>query len=410
MDQSEMPAISPFASPLYVMPKPVGSACNMACKYCYYLEKKKYYDSGDPRHLMSEATLEEFIRQYIGATTTPEVNFTWHGGEATMRPISFYRKALELQAQYGRGRNIVNCFQTNGTLLTDEWCEFFRENGWLVGVSIDGPQEFHDEYRRNKMGQPSFRKVMQGINLLNKHGVEWNALAVVNDFNADYPLDFYNFFKEIGCRYIQFTPIVERFYPHKDGRHLASPMDNGKVPLADFSVSPEQWGEFLVTLFDEWVKEDVGKYFIQLFDATLANWVGQQPGVCTMARTCGHAGVMEYNGDVYSCDHFVFPEYKLGNIRTHTLVEMMYGERQQQFGMDKYAKLPAQCKNCEFLFACNGECPKNRFAFTADGEPGLNYLCSGYKRYFRHVAPYMDFMKQELEAGRPPANVNGMRF
>lgn len=394
------------------MTKPVSSMCNLSCRYCYYLEKANLYRNEDKagRFTMSEDLLERFIRDYIESQTMPQVLFSWHGGEALMRPLSFYKRVVELQKRYARGVQIDNSIQTNGTLLTDEWCEFFRENGWLVGVSIDGPQEFHDEYRRNKMGQPSFRKVMQGINLLNKHGVEWNALAVVNDFNADYPLDFYNFFKEIGCRYIQFTPIVERFYPHKDGRHLASPMDNGKVPLADFSVSPEQWGEFLVTLFDEWVKEDVGKYFIQLFDATLANWVGQQPGVCTMARTCGHAGVMEYNGDVYSCDHFVFPEYKLGNIRTHTLVEMMYGERQQQFGMDKYAKLPAQCKNCEFLFACNGECPKNRFAFTADGEPGLNYLCSGYKRYFRHVAPYMDFMKQELEAGRPPANVNGMRF
>lgn len=402
----------PFAKPLYVMTKPVSSMCNLSCRYCYYLEKANLYRNEDKagRFTMSEDLLERFIRDYIESQTMPQVLFSWHGGEALMRPLSFYKRVVELQKRYARGVQIDNSIQTNGTLLTDEWCEFFRENGWLVGVSIDGPQEFHDEYRRNKMGQPSFRKVMQGINLLNKHGVEWNALAVVNDFNADYPLDFYNFFKEIGCRYIQFTPIVERLYPHKDGRHLASPMDNGKVPLADFSVSPEQWGEFLVTLFDEWVKEDVGKYFIQLFDATLANWVGQQPGVCTMARTCGHAGVMEYNGDVYSCDHFVFPEYKLGNIRTHTLVEMMYGERQQQFGMDKYAKLPAQCKNCEFLFACNGECPKNRFAFTADGEPGLNYLCSGYKRYFRHVAPYMDFMKQELEAGRPPANVNGMRF
>ncbi len=402
----------PFAKPLYVMTKPVSSTCNLSCRYCYYLEKANLYRNEDKagRFTMSEDLLERFIRDYIESQTMPQVLFSWHGGEALMRPLSFYKRVVELQKRYARGVQIDNSIQTNGTLLTDEWCEFFRENGWLVGVSIDGPQEFHDEYRRNKMGQPSFRKVMQGINLLNKHGVEWNALAVVNDFNADYPLDFYNFFKEIDCRYIQFTPIVERLYPHKDGRHLASPMDNGKVPLADFSVSPEQWGEFLVTLFDEWVKEDVGKYFIQLFDATLANWVGQQPGVCTMARTCGHAGVMEYNGDVYSCDHFVFPEYKLGNIRTHTLVEMMYGERQQQFGMDKYAKLPAQCKNCEFLFACNGECPKNRFAFTADGEPGLNYLCSGYKRYFRHVAPYMDFMKQELEAGRPPANVNGMRF
>ncbi len=402
----------PFAKPLYVMTKPVSSMCNLSCRYCYYLEKANLYRNEDKagRFTMSEDLLERFIRDYIESQTMPQVLFSWHGGEALMRPLSFYKRVVELQKRYARGVQIDNSIQTNGTLLTDEWCEFFRENGWLVGVSIDGPQEFHDEYRRNKMGQPSFRKVMQGINLLNKHGVEWNALAVVNDFNADYPLDFYNFFKEIDCRYIQFTPIVERLYPHKDGRHLASPMDNGKVPLADFSVSPEQWGEFLVTLFDEWVKEDVGKYFVQLFDATLANWVGQQPGVCTMARTCGHAGVMEYNGDVYSCDHFVFPEYKLGNIRTHTLVEMMYGERQQQFGMDKYAKLPAQCKNCEFLFACNGECPKNRFAFTADGEPGLNYLCSGYKRYFRHVAPYMDFMKQELEAGRPPANVNGMRF
>ncbi len=402
----------PFAKPLYVMTKPVSSMCNLSCRYCYYLEKANLYRNEDKagRFTMSENLLERFIRDYIESQTMPQVLFSWHGGEALMRPLSFYKRVVELQKRYARGVQIDNSIQTNGTLLTDEWCEFFRENGWLVGVSIDGPQEFHDEYRRNKMGQPSFRKVMQGINLLNKHGVEWNALAVVNDFNADYPLDFYNFFKEIDCRYIQFTPIVERLYPHKDGRHLASPMDNGKVPLADFSVSPEQWGEFLVTLFDEWVKEDVGKYFIQLFDATLANWVGQQPGVCTMARTCGHAGVMEYNGDVYSCDHFVFPEYKLGNIRTHTLVEMMYGERQQQFGMDKYAKLPAQCKNCEFLFACNGECPKNRFAFTADGESGLNYLCSGYKRYFRHVAPYMDFMKQELEAGRPPANVNGMRF
>lgn len=402
----------PFARPLYVMTKPVSSMCNLNCEYCYYLEKANIYRNEDKaaRFTMSDELLERFIREYIESQTMPQVLFSWHGGEALMRPLSFYKRVMELQRRYARGMQIDNSIQTNGTLLTDEWCEFFRENGWLVGVSIDGPQEFHDEYRRNKMGQPSFRKVMQGINLLKKHGVEWNALAVVNDYNADYPLEFYNFFKEIECHYIQFTPIVERLFPHKDGRHLASPMEQGKVPLADFSVSPEQWGEFLVTLFDEWVKEDVGKYFIQLFDSTLANWVGQPPGVCSMARTCGHAGVMEYNGDVYSCDHFVFPEYKLGNIRTHTLVEMMYSDRQQQFGQDKYAKLPRQCKECEFLFACNGECPKNRFAVTVDGDPGLNYLCSGYKRFFRHVAPYMDFMKAELEAGRPPANVNGMRF
>ncbi len=397
----------PFARPLYVMTKPVSSMCNLNCKYCYYLEKANLYKNQDVagRFTMSDDVLERFVRDYIESQTSPNVLFSWHGGETLMRPLSFYQRVMDLQRRYARGRNIDNTIQTNGTLLTDEWCRFFRDNGWLVGVSIDGPQEFHDEYRRNKMGAPSFRKVMAGIELLKKHGVEWNALAVVNDFNADYPLDFYNFFKEIECRYIQFTPIVERILPHSDGRHLANPMDTANAPLADFSVTPEQWGEFLCTLFDEWVRQDVGQYFIQLFDSTLANWVGEQPGVCTMARTCGHAGVMEYNGDVYSCDHFVFPEYKLGNIRQKSLVEMMYSERQTQFGADKHDKLPRQCKECEYLFACNGECPKNRFAVTADGEPGLNYLCAGYRRFFEHVAPYMNFMRAELEAGRPPANV-----
>ena len=247
---------------------------------------------------------------------------------------------------------------------------------------------------------------MQGINLLKKHGVEWNAMAVVNDFNADYPLEFYNFFKEIGSRYIQFAPIVERITPHQDGRHLASLADKEKAAeLADFSVSPEQWGNFLCALFDEWVKQDVGTYYIQLFDSTLANWVGEQPGVCSMAKTCGHAGVMEFNGDVYACDHFVFPEYKLGNIYQKTLVEMMYSEQQQAFGLMKQKSLPTQCRECEWLFACNGECPKNRFAHTANGESGLNYLCAGYRKFFKHVAPYMDFMKQELLNQRPPANI-----
>lgn len=384
--------------------------CNLACKYCYYLEKNNLYmvQQPDRRFIMTDDTLERFISMYIQSQTTPQVLFCWHGGESLMRPLSFYKRVVELQKKYAAGRIIDNTIQTNGTLLDDEWCRFFRDNNWLVGVSVDGPQEFHDEYRRNKMGAPSFRKVMQGINLLKKHGVEWNALAVVNDFNADYPLDFYRFFKEIECRYIQFTPIVERILPRKDGRYLASPMDAQDIPLADFSVLPAQWGDFLCAVFDEWVRNDVGEYFVQIFDATLANWIGEQPGVCSMARTCGHAGVMEYNGDVYSCDHFVFPEYKLGNIRTHTLVEMMFSERQQRFGADKRDRLPGQCRQCRYLFACNGECPKNRFATTADGEPGLNYLCEGYRKYFDHVAPYMDFMANELKHQRPPANV--MRF
>ena len=404
--------LTPFARPLYIMTKPAGSSCNLACEYCYYLEKKNLYKdaSSDRRHVMSDDMLECFIKMYIESQSMPQILFSWHGGETLMRPLSFYKKAIELQKKYGGGLVIDNSIQTNGTLLTDEWCRFFKDNNWLVGVSVDGPQEFHDEYRRNNIGAPSFHKVMRGINLLKKHGVEWNALAVVNDFNADYPLDFYHFFKEIECRYIQFTPIVERIIPHTDGRTLASPMDAHDAPLADFSVSPAQWDEFLCTIFDEWVKNDVGQYFIQLFDSTLANWAGVQPGVCTMARTCGHAGVMEFNGDVYSCDHFVFPEYKLGNIREKTLVEMMYSDRQQKFGTDKYDSLPGQCRRCKYLFACNGECPKNRFAFTADGEPGLNYLCEGYYRFFEHVAPYMDFMKNELDNQRPPSNVMNVRF
>lgn len=395
---------APFAKPLYVMVKPAGSICNLACDYCYYLEKANLYKE-NRNHVMNDVLLEKFIKEYIESQTMSQVLFTWHGGETLMRPLSFYKKALELQKKYAGGRTIENAIQTNGTLLTDEWCAFFKENNWLVGVSIDGPQEFHDEFRKNKQGRPSFNKLMQGISLLKKHGVEWNGMAVVNDFNADYPLDFYNFFKEIGCQYIQFTPIVERITHHNDGRHLASLSDNKEVELADFTVTPEQWGSFLCTIFDEWVKEDVGKIFIQMFDSTLANWVGEQPGVCTLAKVCGHAGVMEFNGDVYSCDHFVFPEYKLGNIYENSLVEMMYSKRQQDFGNSKYTSLPNQCKNCDYLFACNGECPKNRFAVTEDGEPGLNYLCKGYFQFYSHVAPYMDFMKNELANQRPPSNV-----
>lgn len=396
--------ISPFAKPLYVMTKPVGAVCNLACKYCYYLEKTNLYKENTSKFVMSDSLLEKFIEEYINSQTMPQVLFTWHGGETLMRPLSFYQKVIELQKKYANGRTIDNCIQTNGTLLNDEWCEFFHDNHWLVGISIDGPQEFHDEYRKNKQGKPSFMKVMQGVHLLNKHQVEWNAMAVVNDYNADYPLEFYHFFKELGCHYIQFTPIVERIHPHADGRHLAHALQKDEK-LTDFSVSPEQWGNFLCTIFDEWVKNDVGEYFIQIFDSTLANWMGAQPGVCTMAPTCGHAGVMEFNGDVYSCDHFVFPEFKLGNIYEKSLIEMMYSEKQIQFGQQKKDSLPNKCKECKYLFACNGECPKNRFLTTEDGEPGLNYLCKGYYQFFEHVAPYMDFMKKELLAERPPANV-----
>lgn len=398
-----MTTFAPFSKPLYVMLKPAGAHCNMACDYCYYLEKSHLYDNL-PRQVMTDALLERFTKEYIQAQTMNDVLFTWHGGETLMRPLSFYRKALEYQRKYAGGKRIDNCIQTNGTMLTDEWCRFLKENNWLVGVSIDGPREFHDEYRRMRGGQPSFNKVMKGIRLLQKYGVEWNAMAVVNDFNGDYPLEFYHFFKDIGCHYIQFAPIVERILPHADGRHLAD-LNDKEAPLADFSVSTEQWGQFLCRLFDEWVCHDVGNYYIQLFDATLANWMGVQPGTCTMGTSCGHAAVMEFNGDVYACDHFVFLEYKLGNLHEQTLVEMLYGTKQLTFGKMKEDSLPNQCRKCRFLFACHGECPKNRFRKTADGEPGLNYLCEGFRHFFHHVAPYMDFMKQELDNQRPPANV-----
>ena len=395
---------TPFAKPLYVMLKPAGAHCNLACKYCYYLEKNNLYQNSH-RHLMSDEMLEQFTREYIEAQTMPQVLFTWHGGEPLMRSIDFYKKALELQKKYAHGKQIDNVIQTNGTLLTDEWCEFFAKNHWLVGISIDGPQEYHDHYRVTPAGKPSWEKVMQGIQLLKKHRVEWNAMAVVNAYNAEHPLEFYHFFRDNGCQYLQFTPIVERLTEHEDGRTLASLADDREIPLADASVTPQQWGNFLCTIFDDWVRHDVGKTFVEIIDCTLANWMGVLPGICAYSKECGHAGVMEHNGDVYSCDHFVFPEYKLGNIREQSLIDMLYGEKQQAFSRLKHTSLPRQCKECDMEFACHGECPKNRFEKDKYGEPGLNYLCQGYYQYYTHVAPYMDFMKRELLAQRPPANI-----
>ena len=399
-----MSTFAPFAKPMYVMLKPVGSKCNLDCDYCYYLEKENLFTTKN--QVMSETLLERFIQQYIESQTTPHVMFTWHGGETLMRPLSFYKKAVELQKKHAGGRQIDNSIQTNGTLLNDSWCEFFKENNFLVGISIDGPKEFHDEYRRDKMGRPSFHRVMKGIKLLQKHEVEFNCLAVVNDYNVDYPLEFYNFFKEIGCKYVQFSPIVERIRKDNLLLKLATAKEKAnEVDLAPYTVPADKWGNFLCAVFDEWIKEDVGKMYIQIFDSTLANWVGEQPGVCTMAKTCGHAGAMEFNGDVFSCDHFVFPEYRLGNINDKTIAAMMYSDEQLKFGNDKFDTLPQQCRECDFLFACYGECPKNRFIKDKYGNEGLNYLCQGFYKFFSHVAPYMDFMKKELQAKRPPANV-----
>lgn len=393
----------PFGRPLYVMAKPAGSACNLACKYCYYLEKASVLSHHEPSQMMDESLLELFIRQYLEAQTMLEVHFTWHGGEPLLRPISFYEKALELQKRYAQGRVVTNSIQTNGTLLTDEWCRFLKQNNFLVGISIDGAASIHDVYRRHKQGgKGSYTEVLRGIELLQKHQVEYNVMAVVHDRNVDNPLGFYRHLKGLGTPYIQFAPIVERMLPNGQLAHIQS-SDYGEV--TSHSVNPVRWGNFLCALFDEWVRHDVGKVFVQLFDATLANWMGVEPGVCIMAKYCGHAGAMEHDGTLYSCDHFVFDAYALGNIRERSILEMMRDPRQVKFGSDKFDSLPRQCRECEYLFACWGECPKNRFARDCYGERGLNYLCRGYYQFFRYVSPYMDRMKSLLQQQLPPAQI-----
>lgn len=409
--------IAPFSRALYVMLKPVGAKCNLACKYCYYLEKEKYYNKeniSSPEHtknnlihgmtnFMDGRLLEQFTKEYIEIQTVPQVLFTWHGGEPLLLPISYYEKALEYQRKYARGRQIDNILQTNGTLLTDEWCEFLKKNHFLVGVSIDGTEEMHDHYRLTKQGGPSWKKVMHGIELLKKHNVEWNGMAVVNAYNVKHPLEFYHFFKDIGCTYIQFAPIVERKY----GENLKSLKGENEdlTGLTEESIGAQEWGDFLCAIFDEWVRNDVGKYFVEIFDSILANWVGEAPGICAFGKECANVGVVERNGDIYSCDHFVFPEYRLGNVHNDSLISMFYGNKQQDFAKWKSNRLPRQCKECSFLFACHGECPKNRFINDCYGNPGLNYLCQGYYHFYEHVAPYMEWMKEEYLAGRAPANI-----
>lgn len=395
-----MSTYAPFAKPLYVMLKPVGAVCNLACDYCYYLEKSKLYVN-NPKHVMSDELLEKFIEEYINSQTMPQVLFTWHGGETLMRPLAFYKKAMELQKKYANGRTIDNCIQTNGTLLTDEWCEFFKENNWLVGVSIDGPQEFHDEYRKNKLGKPSFVKVMQGINLLKKHGVEWNAMAVVNDFNADYPLEFYNFFKEIGSHYIQFAPIVERITPHQDGRHLASLADKEKsTELADFSVSPEQWGDFLCALFDEWVKQDVGTCFnvysyeendfveTSLIEGSVRLYDSKSPSESFILKPSQKAIYSKNNGKIsfhntdnvketaWTQNHLVFESEKLGSV--FQKIERWYGvhidllcpeiANDQISGSFKDEQLPYVMEALKFQYGFNYEITGNNVTINKSNQ------------------------------------------
>lgn len=402
------------------MAKAVGSACNMRCDYCYYLEKEDLLAPlvrKPARTIMSDELLELYIREYI--YSQPEnmpVTFTWHGGEALLRPRAFYERALELQKRYASNRQVENTLQTNGMLMTDDWAHFFRDNAFLIGLSLDGTEQQHDQYRRTIGGQGSFARVMRAVHIMQRVGTDFNILSTINRFNADDPLAYYHFLRGIGIRYIQFTPIVERIrsgmarYTHVEAPSpQADPnlreRSTADVELAPYSVLPNQWGEFLCTLFDEWVQSDVGEVFIQMFDSTLAGWMGVPPGVCTLARQCGHAGIIEHNGDVFSCDHYVYPRYRLGNLHETPLVEMMMSPEQLRFGALKEGALTAQCRNCTYRFACHGECPKNRFALSQDGERGHNYLCAGYYRYFDHSAPYMDYMRRMLRNGQPPSLV-----
>jgi len=402
---NETLAFSPLSFPLYVMTKPAGPACNMDCEYCYYLEKSELF-SGRTHFRMSDEMLDRFTEEYINCQTSPAVLFTWHGGEALLRGIDFYRKALRLQAQYGRGREIANCIQTNGLLLNDEWCRFFKDNNFLVGISLDGPERFHDRYRKDGGEHGTFARVMRGVELLRKHGVEFNTLSVINDYNTRYPVEIYRFFKEIGSRYMQFSPVVERLGTRSDGLELLTAAEKpADTEMASWSVDPIDYGNFYIRIFDEWVRRDVGQIYVQLFDATLAGLVGEPPGVCIYAPTCGHALVIEHNGDVYACDHYVYPEYRCGNILNESLVALTLSPSQTRFGNAKRDLLPRQCRECRYLWMCNGECPKNRIATTTDGEYGLNYLCPGLRAYFNHVMPYMEYMAEELRNKRPPSNI-----
>ncbi|HDR88271.1 MAG TPA: anaerobic sulfatase-maturation protein [Bacteroidetes bacterium] len=389
-----------------VMVKPIGPVCNLNCTYCYYLEKDVLYGKGKNYRMPGEV-LETFIKQYIEAHEVPVVTFTWQGGEPTLLGLDFFKKVVALQKKYAGGKTIENAFQTNGTLLNDDWGKFFHDNKMLIGVSIDGAEHNHDRYRKDKHGKGTFKKVMKGIEVLHRHRVEFNTLSCVNDYNTKYAVETYRFLKNIGSGFMQFIPIVERIAenPNPGLLKLVAPAYNGKAPVAEWSVNPEDYGKFLIHIFDDWVRSDVGKYYVQMFDVTLANWVGAMPGLCVFSETCGDALVMEHNGDLYSCDHFVFPENYLGNIREEPLLGMVKSRKQFDFGINKRNSLPKYCLRCEYRFACHGECPKNRIRVTPDGEPGLNYLCPGLKMFFQHVKPAMDYMARELVAKRPPANV-----
>ncbi len=404
--QSIKPNIDIYPKVFHVMAKPIGPICNLDCTYCFYLEKQKLY----PRQrnfTMSPVVLESFIRQKIEAHQTEIVSFSWQGGEPTLLGLDFFRQVVNFQRKYSNGKYITNGFQTNGILLNDAWCKFFKEHNFLIGISIDGPEELNDRFRKNKGGKPTFRNIMRGISYLQNHGVDFNTLSVVHKDNSYYPLEIYHFLKEIGSLFMQFIPVIERMadMATMGAFRLVAPDYPGRTNVTQWSVEPEQYGNFLCELFNEWVQQDVGSYFVQIFDVALSAWCDMEPGLCVFRKICGDAMVLEHNGDLYSCDHYVYPQYRIGNIMNRPLTSLINSKQQKNFGRAKIDTLPRYCQECDIKFICNGECPKHRFDKTPDGEEGLNYLCIGYKKFFHHIDPYMRFMANELLQGRPPANV-----
>jgi uncharacterized protein len=384
---------------IHVLTKPTGAICNLDCSYCFFLDKEELYPNSNFR--MSDEILETYIRQLIESHKTPEVTVAWQGGEPTLMGLDFFKKAIAYQEKYRRpGMTFENTLQTNGTLLNDEWCEFFKANNYLIGLSLDGPRELHDANRVDKVGRPTFDRVMKGLRLLQKHGVEYNILTTVNRVNSQYPLEVYRFLRdEVKTSWIQFIPVVERI--NEDGKTL---YQKG-TQVSENSVLPEQFGTFLTTIFDEWVRRDVGKIFVQTFEAAVRSWLGLPTGMCFFSSTCGSGVALEHNGDLYSCDHFVEPDYLLGNIQETSMAELVGSSRQFQFGQDKLTTLPRYCQQCEVRFACHGECPKHRFTDTPDGEPGLNYLCAGYKTFFTHIDNPLKMMVNLLRQGKDATEI-----
>lgn len=408
-----------FTSPIssfHTMVKPRGAICNLDCKYCYFLSKEMLYPGS--RFRMADEILEMFVKQYIEAQSMPEITFGWQGGEPTLMGLGFFERVIRYQKKYAKtGMKIQNAFQTNGTLLDEDWCRFFKKNDFLIGLSIDGPQKLHDPYRVNKGGEGSFSQVMRGWQLLTRYGVDFNILCTVHAANQDYPLDVYRFFRdELKAQFIQFIPIVERTtsemlpLANKGWRASENERDRplytqtGNV-VTNRTVNASKYGQFLNTIFDEWVRQDVGNVFIQMFDVALGAWLGQPGGLCIFAPTCGLAVALEHTGDLFSCDHYVEPNYLLGNIQSDHMLKMVSSDKQRKFGEAKLTTLPQYCRQCEVRFACHGGCPKNRFIHTPEGEPGLNYLCAGYKAFFNHVDKPMKLMATLLKMQRPPADI-----